>query len=149
VTRNDDTRDAPTAQRALTASGEELAAQQRLSRAHLAGDLDEALAVRDGHQQRVQRFLAARAGVEEARVGGDPERGLAQAEMGKVDHFAASDEPPPILAPRFCIRSRARSMSCSQSLSPLITVGLSKITNSFFTMVRVVLRKAAPMPGMS
>ena len=79
----------------------ELSAQQRLSRAHLAGDLEKALSVRDGDEQRVQRFLAARASVEEARVGSDPERGLAQTEVGEIDHYGLSNGESRPSLPRF------------------------------------------------
>ncbi len=78
---------------------EELAAQERLSGAHLAGDLQETLAVRDGDEQRVQRLLAARARVEKTRVGSDPERGFAQSEVGEVDHLDLSDEKGSISPP--------------------------------------------------
>src|SRR6195256_1300073 len=129
--------------------GEELAAQQRLSRAHLAGDLDEALAVRDGHQQRVQRFLAARAGVEEARIGSDPERGLAQAEMREIDHYGLSNGESRAPLPKFCNRSRACWLPSSQSFSPLMTVGFSRMTSSLLILVLVVLPNSPPMPGIS
>src|SRR5882672_6604452 len=68
---------------------QELAAQERFARADLSGDLDEAFAVRHGNQERVERLLAARARIEKARIRGNPERRLAQTEVGKVDHFAA------------------------------------------------------------
>src|SRR4051794_18953462 len=47
---------------------QEFAAQKRLARAHLAGDLDEALAVFERDQQRVQCFLGAAAREEECGV---------------------------------------------------------------------------------
>src|SRR5687768_9849008 len=56
-------------------------AEERLAGAHLAGDLDEALAVLDGDHERVERFLMARTRVGEARVGCKTERQLLQTEM--------------------------------------------------------------------
>ena len=73
--------------------GEQFAAQQRLARAHFAGDLDETLAVGHGHEQRVQSFLAAGAGEEKAGVRGNAEGRLAQAEMIEVNHCFRSAGP--------------------------------------------------------
>src|SRR5207302_2415900 len=128
---------------------EEFAAQERLSGAHLAGELQETLAVRDGDEQRVQRLLAARARVEEARVGSDPERGFAQAEVGEVDHYGLSNGESRAPLPKFCIRSLACSMPSSQSFSPLMTVGFSRMTSSLLILVLVVFPNNPPTPGMS
>src|SRR5205814_4043636 len=93
---------------AVVERSEELAAQECLSGAHLAGDLQEALAVRDGDEQRVQRLLAARARVEKARFGSDPERGFAQSEVGEVDHYGLSNGERRAPLPKSCNRSRDR-----------------------------------------
>ena len=70
----------------LVQRGEEFPAEQRLARAHLSGELDEALASHHCDQQGIQGLLDAEAGVEEAGVRRDAERGFAQAEVGDVKH---------------------------------------------------------------
>src|SRR6185295_6127041 len=114
--------------------GEELAAQQRLAGADLAGDLDEALAVGHRHDQRVEGLLRGAAGEEIARVGSDAEGRLAQAEMAQVVHR------------RLSMRRRVSVTSCSQSRSESTMVGLSRMTSSFLLTDLSVLRRRLPSP---
>ena len=58
---------------------EQRAAQRRLARAHLAGELDEALALADAVKQMIDRLAMFRAVKQEARVRRDVERRLRQA----------------------------------------------------------------------
>src|SRR3989338_1956678 len=67
--------------RYLIQNGEEFAAQQRLAIAHLADNLDEALAVARRHQQGVERRLITGAGKKEAGIRGQAERLFAQAKV--------------------------------------------------------------------
>src|SRR5205823_2498217 len=122
----------------------ELAAEKRLAGADLAGDLDEALAVRDGHEEGIERFLDAAAGKEIIRVRGNAERQLAQPEVAQVIHCA---RPPPRRASGFMesIRVRVSFRSRSHSRSDWIRVGLRRMTSSFLTSCRLVLRRNLPM----
>jgi hypothetical protein len=64
-----------------TEGREELTAEERLAGPNLAGDLDEALAIRCRDQQRVERRLGTAAGEEITGVRSDAERQLTQAEV--------------------------------------------------------------------
>ncbi len=57
---------------------------------HLAADLDDALVLLDGVQQRFQEGAAPGAGEEELGVGGDAEGRLGEAEMRQVHHCPCS-----------------------------------------------------------
>ena len=65
---------------------DELAAQQRLASADLAGDLDEAFTIARRHQQRIEGLLRMRAGEEITGVRRDAKRRLAQAKVLVIHH---------------------------------------------------------------
>src|SRR5882762_842228 len=131
----------------LVERGKKLAAKERLAGAHLARDLDEAVAVRNRHEQRVERLLAAATAVEIARIRGDAEGRLAQAEMSEIVHRISL---PAMSRPSASMRSRASRASSLQSRSDSRIVGLSRMTSSFFSLTRLVLRRrtlAGPQSG--
>src|SRR5688572_17791614 len=113
---------------------QELAAKERLAGADLARDLDEALAVRNRDDERIERLLDAATGEEIARVRRDAEGHLAQAKMLEIVHFMRS------------MRLRVWPRSSSQLRSDWITVGLSRITSSRLAPRRSVLRARSPSP---
>src|SRR5262249_26284404 len=123
---------------------EEFPAEQGLAGPDLARDLDEALAVRHRDQKGVQRLLDRPTGEEVGRVRRDAERVLAQAEMTQVVHRAAPASFICRLMPsrRWRVSRKSRSHSRSDSM----TVGLSRITSSFFASDLLVFRRASGAP---
>src|SRR5581483_3168273 len=119
---------------------EKLAAEERLARAHFARHLDEAVAVRDGDEQRIERLVAAAAAIKVARVRRDAEGRLAQAEMSQIVHRISL---PAMSRPSASTRSRVSRTSSFQSRSDSTIVGLSRMTSSFFSRTRLVLFKRA------
>ena len=95
----------------------------------------------DRDQQRVERLLVLRAGEEEARVGRDAERQLAQAEV-VVGSSSSACAPPAAAATVAGGPARLRAGPRSQPrVVDWITVGLSRITSS---RLRSTLRSVLP-----
>src|SRR5258706_16249864 len=107
--------------------------------AELAGHLDETRAVFEREKQRVERLLRGKGWKEKACIGRGTEGRLAQAEVPEVVHRLK----PCCAGYIFFTRSSVSRRSCSHTRSESMIVGLSRMTSSFFSVSRVVVRNSS------